>query len=166
LTLTGNYQDQDVTSSTAFTITGRLTATACSRRRDRDTGPGALVAEQADGERRDTGVADIPDRGPGVRRQPGSGIDVVRDAPERRDVRDALVAGEIAAQQTASLRPGQLDGCRRGGARAGRRRGSATAARGKSRHGGGDQQGQAEPGHAARAGRHRDAVVLALPQRP
>ena len=95
-------------------------AAECSAGGDSHTRPGALVAEKGESDRRDARVVDVPDRGPGVRRHPGGGGDVIRDAPERRDVRDPLVAGEVVAELPAGLGPGECErrGC--GGVRAGR----------------------------------------------
>jgi len=85
--------------------------------RDRHTGPGALVAHEAEGDRRRTGVVDVPDGGARVRGQAGSGH-VVGDPPQRRDVGDAVVAGKVGEQLAAGLEAGERDVRRCGGVRA------------------------------------------------
>src|SRR5215469_14091585 len=75
---------------------------------DPHAGPGAVVAEQGEGYRRDARVIDVPDRGPGICRLPG-GADVVRDTPEHGDVRDAPVAGEVVAQFPARFAPAERE---------------------------------------------------------
>ena len=111
-----------------MTLAGLTPVIRCDRRAgvrgysatgDPHTGPGALVAEQGQGDRRNARVVDVPDRGPGVRRHPG-GADVVRDAPEHGDVRESLVAGKVVAQFPAGLKPGELERRGRGGIGEGR----------------------------------------------
>src|SRR6516164_5418118 len=59
------------------------------------TDPGAIVAEEGQGDSRAAGVVDVPDGIPGFCRHARHG-DVVGDDPEGQDIRDALVSDETA----------------------------------------------------------------------
>src|SRR5262249_19306826 len=75
---------------------------------DPHAGPRAVVPEQGEGNRCGTGVVDVSDRRPRVRGKAWGG-GMVRDLPQRRDVRDATAAGDVSQQLLARLVPGDLD---------------------------------------------------------
>jgi MtN3 and saliva related transmembrane protein len=115
-----------------------------SRGRDSHPGPAAVVPEQGERDRRDPGVPDVLDGVAGIGGHPRLG-DVVRDPPQRRDGRDALVAGDVGEQVLARLGLAERAGRSRGHLlprmRRGRRRGSGGAARQRGGQAGG-QGGQ------------------------
>jgi hypothetical protein len=77
------------------------------------TDPGAIVAEEGQGDSRDAGVVDVPDGIPGFCRHARLG-DVIGDDPEGQDIRDALVAGKAAPQLQARFDAGECAERRRG----------------------------------------------------
>jgi hypothetical protein len=73
----------------------------------------AIGSEQGKGDRRDPGVADVADRGPGIPSQPGND-DIIRDAAERRNIRDTSVARDVAPELLARTETRECAGRRRG----------------------------------------------------